>query len=323
MKSYSKIFSIKSDTEFLKFCMYAFDYQINNNPIYSEYAKYILKERIPKNIAEIPFLPIEFFKKKSIICDKKDVERKFFSSGTEGEKSTHYISDLSLYEQSFNTAFNKFYGDISDYCILALLPTYQENKNSSLMYMINSLIYQTKNPNSGFHMYDFKKLADIINSAEKNGQKTILFGVTYALLDFAKAYPMQLNNTIIMETGGMKGKRKELLKDEVHEILKKAFSLKKIHSEYGMTELLSQAYSYGNNIFNTPNWMRILIRDVNDPFSIIKNKTGGVNIIDLANIYSCPFIATQDLGKSYDDNSFSILGRYSNADIRGCNLLIQ
>ena len=324
MSDYKKrIFEINSNDEFEKFCMIAFDYQMQYNPVYKLYSDHILKKQTPKNIYQIPFLPIEFFKSKKIICKSKNEEIKFLSSGTQGTQSKHYVADINLYQKSFEKSFEKFYSNIDDYCFLALLPTYNENKNSSLIYMINHFINKTKNSGSGFYISNYDELDHVVAKVEKLNRKIILFGVTYALLDFAKNYKRKLKNTIVMETGGMKGTRKELLKEEVHQILKSSFSINSIHSEYGMTELLSQAYSYGDNNFNTPNWMKVIIRDVNDPFTFIENKTGGINIIDLANIYSCPFIATQDLGKNNQDNSFSLLGRFSEADVRGCNLLIQ
>ncbi|MBC8266929.1 MAG: acyl transferase [Flavobacteriales bacterium] len=319
----SKIFNINNDTEFENLALSIFDYQMENNPVYAPYASLILKGKTPNNIYEIPFLPIEFFKHEQIICKGQGIEEVFLSSGTTGEQSKHLVSDASVYESSYIKTFKQFYGNIEDYCILALLPNYQEREGSSLIYMVDDLIGKSKHPKSGFYLGNLNELSKTIQELESKGQKTILFGVTYALLDLAKEFPQKLEHTIIMETGGMKGKRKEMLKEQLHEILKKAFSIEKIHSEYGMTELLSQGYSKGKNIFKSPPWMKIMIRDVNDPLSIISNKTGGINVIDLANIYSCPFIATQDLGRTFDDGSFSVLGRFSNADIRGCNLLIQ
>ena len=320
----SKIFNINNDAEFENLALELFHYQMENNPVYAPYATLILKGETPNNIFEIPFLPIEFFKKEQVICKRKGIEEIFLSSGTKGEKSKHLLSDISLYKTSYIKTFQQFYGNIQDYCILALLPNYQEREGSSLIYMVDDLIAKSKHSQSGFFLDNLAELTDTITELEGKGQKTILFGVTYALLDLAKEFPQKLEHTIIMETGGMKGKRKELLKEEIHAILKTAFTTKNIHSEYGMTELLSQAYSKGNGIFESTNWMKILIRDVNDPLSILENnKTGGINIIDLANIYSCPFIATQDLGRTFDDGSFTLLGRFSNADIRGCNLLIQ
>lgn len=322
--SIEKIFNIKDNDEFETICLELFKFQMDHSPVYSSYSEIILKGETPKSIEEIPFLPIEFFKTEQIICRSQKIEEIFLSSGTTGDQSKHLISDLSIYKSSFRNAFQLFYGDVEDYCILSLLPNYRERDASSLIYMVDDLIKSSKHTNSGFYLNDYKRLSETISELEKNGQKTILFGVSYALLDLANQFPQQLKNTIIMETGGTKGKRKELLKEELHKILKSAFNLKNIHSEYGMTELLSQSYSKGDNIFKSPTWKRILIRDVNDPLTIIGNdKTGGINIIDFANIYSCPFIATQDLGKTFDDGSFSVLGRFDNSDVRGCNLLIQ
>ncbi len=320
----SNIFNINNDAEFENLTLELFHYQMENNPVYAPYASLILKGETPDNIFEIPFLPIEFFKKEQVICQGKGVEEVFLSSGTTGDQSKHLVAEMSIYKKSYLKTFQQFYGDIQDYCILALLPSYRKREGSSLIYMVDDLITKSKHPKSGFYLGNLNELSDTIKELESKGQKTILFGVTYALLDLAKEFPQKLEHTIIMETGGMKGKRKELLKEEIHAILKTAFTTKNIHSEYGMTELLSQAYSKGNGIFESTNWMKILIRDVNDPLSLIgNNKTGGINVIDLANIYSCPFIATQDLGRTFDDGSFTLLGRFSNADIRGCNLLIQ
>ena len=320
----NKIFSCNDKATFEALALELFDYQMENNPIYAPYAALILKGKIPANIYDIPFLPIEFFKQEQIICQGKGVEEIFLSSGTTGEQSKHLVADLSLYKKSYLRAFQQFYGDINDYCILALLPSYQEREGSSLIYMVDDLIKKSGHPKSGFYLNNLTELSNTIKELEKKGQKTILFGVTFALLDLAAQHPQHLKHTLIMETGGMKGKRKELLKEEIHQLLQEAFLTENIHSEYGMTELLSQSYSKGKNNFKSPPWMKILIRDVNDPLSIIgNNKTGGINVIDLVNIYSCPFIATQDLGKTFDDNSFSVLGRFNNSDIRGCNLLVQ
>jgi hypothetical protein len=320
----NKIMAINSKSDFEELSLNLFDFQMKNNPIYTQYSSLILKNKTPKNIFEIPFLPIEFFKKEQIICKGKTAEEIFLSSGTTGEQSKHLVADLSLYKKSYLRAFQQFYGDIDDYCILALLPSYKEQESSSLIFMIDNLIQQSSHQKSGYYLNNYSELSDTIKELEKKKEKTILFGVTYALLDFAKEFPQQLKNTIVMETGGMKGQQKEMLKEEVYKILKHSFVIKNIHSEYGMTELLSQSYSKGNNLFNSPPWMKIIIRDVNDPLSIIgHNKTGGINVIDLANIYSCPFIATQDLGCTFEDGTFSVLGRFSNADTRGCNLLIQ
>ena len=320
----NKIFDIQTTAQFEEVALEVFNYQMKNNPIYSSYAKLLLKGRKPVNIHEIPFLPISFFKTEQIICKGKTVEEIFLSSGTKGEQSKHLVSDISLYKNSYLKSFKLFYGDITQYCLLSLLPNYRQREGSSLIYMINDLIAKSKHPQSGFYLNDYKRLSSKLKELEAIGQKTILFGVSYALLDLAEQFPQKLKNTIIFETGGTKGKRKELLKEELHQKLKAAFSLEEIHSEYGMTELLSQSYSKKEGVFKSPLWKKILIRDTNDPLSIIgKNKTGGINIIDLANIYSCPFIATQDLGKTFDNNSFSVLGRFDNSDVRGCNLLVE
>ena len=319
----NKIFNCTNDATFEKLALEIFDFQMENNLTYAAYAALILRGKHPENINEIPFLPVEFFKTEQIICQGQAIEEIFLSSGTTGEQSKHLVSNIELYKSSFQKAFQLFYGDITDYCILALLPSYKEREGSSLIYMVDDLIKKSKHPQSNYYLNNYEELATTLKGLENKKQKTILFGVTYALLDLAEEFPQKLEHIIIMETGGMKGQRKELLKEEIHSILKHSFATENIHSEYGMTELLSQGYSKGNNIFKTPPWMKILTRDVNDPLSIINNKTGGINVIDLANIYSCPFIATQDLGRTFDDGSFSVLGRFNNADVRGCNLMVQ
>lgn len=320
----NRIFDIETKSQFESSALEMFDYQMKNNPVYSSYAKLLLKEKTPVNIYEIPFLPISFFKTDQIICQGKAVEEIFLSSGTKGKQSKHLVSDISLYKQSYLKSFKLFYGDITQYCILSLLPNYREREGSSLIYMVNDLIAKSKHQQSGFYLNDYEKLSSNLKELEKAGEKTILFGVSYALLDLAEQFPQQLKNTIVIETGGTKGQREGLLKEELHQELKSAFSLEEIHSEYGMTELLSQSYSKNEGIFESPSWKKVLIRDINDPLSIIgHNKTGGINIIDLANIYSCPFIATQDLGKTFDNGTFVLLGRFDNTDVRGCNLLIQ
>ena len=274
-----------------------------------------------QSIEEIPYLPIQFFKEHSILSEGLSPAISFSSSGTTGiERSQHPVVDLSLYEHSFRTTFKQFYGNVEDCRILALLPSYLEREGSSLIYMCDNLIQKSQHSQSGFYLHNLHELAEVL----KEDTPTILLGVTYALLDLAEMGPFQLKNTFVMETGGMKGKRKELLKEEVHQVLTKAFGVEKIHSEYGMTELLSQAYSKGDGLFETPHWMRVLARDVDDPLTLVKaGKTGGLNIIDLANVYSCAFIATQDLGRVYTNNTFEILGRFEQSEIRGCNLLVQ
>ena len=318
------IFDIKTNHEFEDLAFKIFDYQIRKNDIYRKYSTLILKGKKPKKICEIPFLPISFFKSQKIISDKKQSQIIFKSSGTEGIRSSHYIADLNLYKSVFKKIFISTYGNIESLCIIGLLPSYVENGDSSLIYMVDSLVKMTKNENSGFYNNDFEKLKRIIIKNESKKIKTIVLGVTYALLDFAKKFPMNLEHTTIIETGGMKGKRKELIKEEVHKILCSAFKLKNIHSEYGMTELLSQAYSKKDGVFQTPAWMKILIRDIYDPLSVTQNNSSGaINIIDLANVFSCPFIATNDTGILISENMFKLNGRISNSDLRGCNLLVE
>ena len=319
-----RLFNITSDREFEEIALEIYQYQIINNPIYFKYSQLILKGKKPKNIKEIPFLPINFFKTHKVLASQKKCDLIFQSSGTSGIRSKHYVIDKKLYYKSFVKNFTNTYGSIDKLCIIALLPSYIENGNSSLTYMVNELVKLTKNSESGFYDSNHKKISKILSERENNNKSTILIGVTYSLLDYAQKFGRPLKNTTIIETGGMKGKRQELMKEEVHKILKESFSMKYIHSEYGMTELLSQAYSLKDTIFETPKWMKILIRDINDPLTLLaNNNTGGVNIIDLANIYSCSFIATQDLGMKINDDNFKITGRFSNSDVRGCNLLVE
>ena len=338
-----KIFKVNADN-FEQLSIEIFHYQYLHNPIYKQFVD-LLKINIHqiKSINQIPFLPIEFFKTERIITKSSDLQgfknleglntqQLFVSSGTSGiGESKHFVTDISIYEKSYRNSFELFYGNPEEYCFWALLPSYLERGNSSLIYMLNDFINLTKHNGSGFYLYNTDDLIDKIKKLNKSNQKIILLGVTYALLDLADKFPLfergsrgVLNNLIIMETGGMKGKRKEMIKEELHKILSKKLGVAQIHSEYGMTELLSQAYSKGDGLFYCPPWMKILIRDTNDPFTIssLSGRSGGVNIIDLANINSCCFIATQDLGKTYNDNSFEVLGRFAHSDIRGCNLLV-
>ncbi|MCE3279598.1 MAG: putative acyl protein synthase/acyl-CoA reductase-like protein [Bacteroidetes bacterium] len=310
--------------------MTIFYYQATENPVYRRYLE-ILKID-PGNIEkpeQIPFLPISFFKDHKVICGSNEPKVIFTSSGTSGTlTSSHFVIEPDLYEKSYMKGFRHFYGDPENYCILALLPSYLEREGSSLIYMANDLINKSQHPDSGFYLHDHLKLVEKLAALKKQNQKTILLGVTYALLEITEQFPDlkfdSLNKLIVMETGGMKGKRKEMVREELHEKLCNGFGVNTIHSEYGMTELLSQAYSKGNGVFECPSWMKILIRDTNDPFAILPDKkTGGINVIDLANIYSCSFIATQDLGKKLENGSFEVLGRFDNSDIRGCNLLVQ
>jgi len=320
-----KIFSISSEDEFKEVSLEVFNFQYTNNLVYRKFCD--LLKIIPKQVDEtskIPFLPIQFFKSQKILASKSVIQKTFTSSGTTGiETSKHHVTDLSLYEASFTNAFRIFYGDIEDYVVLALLPSYLEREGSSLIYMANYLIDKSKHPQSGFYLNNLNELKITLVDLDKAGKKVLLIGVSFALLDLVESHQFKLNNTIIMETGGMKGRRKEMIREELHQILKEGFGVDKIHSEYGMTELLSQAYSKGNGIFKSPPWMKILVRDPEDALSYLpNNKTGGINVIDLANHNSCAFIATQDLGKKHTDSSIEIMGRFDSSDIRGCNLLI-
>jgi len=319
------IISIHTTKEFHKTAMKIFRFQFQHNEVYQKYC--LLLNKSPENVkhlTEIPFLPIEFFKSKDILSSIDAVQTTFTSSGTTGMiTSKHHVTDLSFYEASFRSAFSKFYGNIEDYAVLALLPSYLEREGSSLIYMAKDFIEGSNHPDSGFYLHNYNELAKKLVELDNSGQNVLLIGVTYALLDLIELQKFNLKNTIIMETGGMKGKRKEMIREELHTILAEGFGVEKIHSEYGMTELLSQAYSLGDGIFECPPWMDILIRDTEDPLTIIEDgKTGGINIIDLANINSCSFIATQDLGKKYSNFSFEVLGRFDNSDIRGCNLMV-
>jgi phenylacetate-coenzyme A ligase PaaK-like adenylate-forming protein len=321
---HSDIFKISSQAQFEELAIRAFRYQAAANPVYGKFLEALNTEVLAvQNVEEIPFLPIEFFKTNDIIAGNQPLQKTFSSSGTTGSiTSLHHVTDLKLYENSFHAAFQQFYGNPSGYCILALLPSYLERSGSSLIYMTEKLIAASSNPDSGFYLNDLDALREKINQNEAAGQKTLLLGVSYALLDLLEKGDFTLKNTIVMETGGMKGRRKEMVREELHSLLCEGFGISTIHSEYGMTELLSQAYSDGNGIFTSPAWMKILIRDANDPFSYLpEERAGGINVIDLANINSCCFIATQDLGRLKPENRFEVIGRFDNSDIRGCNLL--
>jgi phenylacetate-coenzyme A ligase PaaK-like adenylate-forming protein len=324
------IFSIKTPQEFKNLAIDIFRFQAEHNEVYKQYI-HSLKIELDNidEIEKIPFLPIEFFKTHTITSTPNKSESIVFkSSGTTGENtSKHFVNDISVYEKSYSTAFKIFYGNITDYCFLALLPSYLEREGSSLVYMADDLIKKSKHSESGFYLKNYDELILKLQQLADKKQKTILLGVTYALLDLVDKFPLfkfPKGYLTVMETGGMKGKRKEMIREELHDILKQGFGVETIHSEYGMTELLSQAYSKGDGNFSCPPWMKILIRDVNDPFSYLeKGRTGGINVIDLANIYSCSFIATQDLGKISPNTSFEVLGRFDNSDIRGCNLMVE
>jgi phenylacetate-coenzyme A ligase PaaK-like adenylate-forming protein len=322
----NRIFNIKTEAEFTSLALEVFRYQFENNLVYRSFCDLLYKHPSDvKSLEEIPFLPIQFFKSHTVLSDSKNTIKKIFSSsGTTGSiTSKHNITDLSIYEKSFTKGFEDTYGAIEDYVILALLPSYLEREGSSLIYMVDSMIKQSQHPESGFYLDNLTALSNTLKRLDNEGKKVLLIGVSFALLDLVESYTFNLHNTIIMETGGMKGRRKELIREELHLILKAGFGVPHIHSEYGMTELLSQAYSKGNGIFNCPNWMQVLTRDPEDALNIqTTNKTGGINVIDLANVNSCSFIATQDLGRIHRDNSFEIIGRFDTSDIRGCNLMV-
>lgn len=322
----SNLFSDHTTIDFEDLALKIFQHQAKNNSVYKKYISLLnIEPSEVTKISEIPFLPIQFFKSHQILSSEESIQQTFLSSGTTGmQQSKHHVTDLSLYEQSYLKGFANFYGAIEDYVVLALLPSYLERDGSSLIYMVEDLIKKSKNPDSGFYLHNLEELKATLLKLEAAGKKILLVGVSFALLDLVDMHQFSLKNTIVMETGGMKGKRKEMIREELHAVLKNGFGVAEIHSEYGMTELLSQAYSKGHGVFETPAWMKILIRDTEDPLSLLPNeKTGGINVIDLANFNSCSFIATQDLGKIHDNGTFEILGRFDNSDIRGCNLLIS
>lgn len=330
---HDKIFLVQQNS-FEQLALAIFHFQYEANTVYKSFVDALgIKPDAINKIEKIPFLPISFFKTNKIKTGRFNAEKIFESSGTtQSVSSRHHVKDISVYTESFTKAFENIYGRITEWCILGLLPSYLERGNSSLVYMVDYLIRKSQHPMSGFYLYDFDKLKETLISLEKDNQKTLLVGVTYALLDFAEKCPVKLPHTTIMETGGMKGRRKELTRVEVHEQLQKAFGKKEIHSEYGMTELLSQAYAEKEGRFRCPKWMKVLIRDDEDPLTVqrsvysgedheTKPLTGAINVIDLANVYSCSFIATDDVGKLYPDDSFEVLGRLDGSDLRGCSLL--
>jgi phenylacetate-coenzyme A ligase PaaK-like adenylate-forming protein len=321
----SEIFSIATPKSFEKMALKVFRFQYDNNTVYQEFCDLVRRDKSNvKVLTDIPFLPIQFFKSHAILSSQEPVAITFTSSGTTGmTTSKHLVTDVNFYKQSFQTAFSQFYGSIENYVILALLPSYLEREGSSLIYMVEDMIAKSNHPESGFYLHNYDDLICKLEELETSGQNVLLIGVTYALLDLIEKKSFHLKNTIIMETGGMKGKRKELIREELHQLLCNGFGVSSIHSEYGMTELLSQAYSFGNGLFECPPWMSVLIRDPEDALTYVSDgKTGGINVIDLANINSCSFIATQDLGKKYPNHSFEVLGRFDASDIRGCNLMV-
>lgn len=316
-----QVFSIQNEEMFLDIALKVFHYQYKNIPVYQKFCD-LLKIDLESvcQLEEIPFLPIEFFKTLEV-KDAQESQIIFTSSGTTGSvTSKHFVPDLELYERSFRTAFEQFYGSIKGKCILGLLPSYLEREGSSLVYMVDDLIKKSQSEHSGFYLKDYDAFIEKINFCKTAKIPVVVIGVSYALLDIAEKYEVDFTNVIVMETGGMKGKRKEMTKTALHQVLKKGLRVNTIHSEYGMTELLSQAYSMNNETFKTPAWMKVLIREQNDPFAYTQKRTGGINVIDLANIHSCAFIATQDLGKIVP-GGFKIMGRFDNSDIRGCNLM--
>lgn len=318
------IFNIKTHAEFEALALDAFRFQFDNNSVYRSFCDLLYRHPSDvKHLRDIPFLPIQFFKTHEVLSSRNIIEKSFSSSGTTGSvTSKHLVTDLSIYEESYLKGFQHFYGNVEDYVILALLPSYLERDGSSLIYMVDDLIQKSKHPESGFYLDNLKDLSETLNKLEAEKQKTLLIGVSFALLDVVEQFQFNLKHTIVMETGGMKGRRKEIIRQELHDRLKAGFGVNQIHSEYGMTELLSQAYSKGNGLFECPPWMKIIARDTEDALTLLPpSKTGGINIIDLANINSCAFIATQDLGKTYENNLFEIIGRFDNSDIRGCNLM--
>jgi len=319
-----KIFNIATHHDFENTALEVFQYQFDHISIYREFCERLkVNPKSVKKIEDIPFLPIEFFKTHAIISSEKNTQTQFISSGTTGSvTSKHQVADLSIYEKSFLEGFKQFYGQPSQFTILALLPSYLERGDSSLVHMVDRLIKESNHSDSGFYLDEIDSLVSKMLDLELQNKKVLLIGVSYALLDLIEAHTFQLKNTIVMETGGMKGRRPEMIKEALHTALKKGFGVETIHSEYGMTELLSQAYSEGQGKFRCPPWMRVLSRDPEDPLTLVSGKTGGVNVIDLANLYSCSFIATQDLAKVSTDGSFEILGRFDTSDIRGCNLMV-
>ena len=319
------IFNIQTDQEFLEVALTVFKHQFENNKVYRSFCDLLYVHPSDVNsVAEIPFLPIQFFKTREVLSTQEPVQESFTSSGTTGSTtSTHHVTDLSVYEESYLRGFYHFYGAIENYTVLALLPNYLERQGSSLVYMVHDLIAKSTKPESGFYLDNHDALAEKLERLDTAGEKVLLIGVSFALLDLVERHQFRLKNTIIMETGGMKGRRKELIRSELHELLSEGFGVSHIHSEYGMTELLSQAYSKGNGTFDCPSWMSVVTRDTEDALTILpKGQSGGLNIIDLANYNSCSFIATQDLGKVHANGAFEIMGRFDNSDIRGCNLMV-
>jgi len=320
-----KIFSVDKYS-FDELALVIFRYQAENNPVYQQFIKYLhIKPSEVQKVSQIPFLPISLFKDHKIITGSAEEQKVFESSGTTGSiPSRHYVTDLEMYDRSLLEGFRLFFGEPDDYVFLALLPSYLEREQSSLTYMMQKLMDISGNEGNGFYLYDHDRLASKLSEALGSGKKIFFIGVSFALLDFAEAYHPDLSKCTVVETGGMKGRHKEMIREELHAHLRTAFGVEHILSEYGMTELLSQAYAKENGLFETPPWMRLYIRDTYDPFSYLApGNSGGINVIDLANINSCSFIATQDLGKQWADGKTEILGRFDHSDIRGCSLMYE
>ncbi|PWT78331.1 MAG: acyl transferase [Bacteroidetes bacterium] len=318
-----RVFKANRDT-FASIALEIFRFQYLNNALYKLYVESLkIDPNMISDISRLPFMPISFFKENSIKTTDFESEIIFESSGTtRSQPSRHFVKDLDIYRKSYKRGFELFYGEPVDWCIIGLLPSYIERGNSSLVWMVDQLIHSSKDARSGFYLDELDELHHVLQSLEAENRKTLLIGVTFALVDFAERFSLDLKNTIVMETGGMKGRRKEITRMELHEFLKRKLGLKTVHAEYGMTELLSQAYSKGEGIFNTPPWMKVLVSGDDDPFDINPAGEGVINVIDLANLYSCSFIATDDLGRIYSDGSFEVLGRRDASDIRGCSLLV-
>ena len=325
MESRENIFEISSEQEFIAFALERFRYQYQQNQVYRDFvdARKVRVESISK-LGDIPFLPIEFFKTHKVVCSNVPPQAVFRSSGTTGMiRSQHLVTDLTVYRHSFIKGFERCYGDPADIQFLALTPTPEQAPDSSLVYMIQKLMDLSSSPENGFFLASHSGLSARLRQRRARNKKVVLIGLTYALVDFATNYPGDYTPLIVIETGGMKGHRTEITREELHSLLCPALGVDQIHSEYGMTELLSQAWSQGEGRFNTPPWMKVLIRDTNDPLSYVgPGETGGINIIDLANQDSCCFIATQDLGRLHYDGQFEVHGRFEASDARGCSLLI-
>jgi non-ribosomal peptide synthetase component F len=321
-----RIFRVDDTGSFEALAFELFQLHAERNPLYRSFLQALGRSaRDIHTVGDIPSLPIGLFRNHNVLLEGLAPQVSFTSSGTTGSiTSTHHVPFPALYESSFLTSFREVYGDPSEWRILALLPAYLERTGSSLVYMAEKLIAASGDPLSGTYLYRYDELADVLSRSELEGRMTLLLGVTFALLDLAEQHPIPLRHTIIMETGGMKGRRPELVREELHRVLKDAFKVPAIHSEYGMTELLSQAWSTGDGLYRCPPWMQVRIRDVNDPFTTLPTgRTGGIDVIDLANVASCPFISTQDLGRVHPDGSFEVLGRFDHSQVRGCNLMVE